>query len=128
MTDNGERHGLVSAFTTGVKEMPRNASWLLGKALQHGEAPSTNGERSRSGNGAGEASSSTLMNAVRTATATVKDALPGGDSVEARLERARVAADRARDAEQEALEAAQKASRLSEEAEQTQEQQRKAGR
>ena len=40
MTANTERHGLVSALTTGVKDMPRNASWLVGKALRFGESPS----------------------------------------------------------------------------------------
>lgn len=123
MVDIEERHGLVSVLTGGVKDMPRNASWLLGKALQLGESPSTNGDRDGSGSGADDRhGSNTLVDAFRTATASVRDALPGGDSVEARLERARVAADRARDAEKEALEAARTASELSEQAERTEEQ------
>ena len=118
-----ERHGLVSALTTGVKDMPRNASWLLGRALQLGESP-VNGAHRGSGGAEARHGANTLVGAVRNATASVMDALPGGDSVEARLERARVAADRAREAEEEALEAAKTASELSEQAERTAEQER----
>ena len=56
MTANTERHGLVSALTTGVKDMPRNASWLMGKALRFGESsspPTGNGGRSDGGPRAG---------------------------------------------------------------------------
>jgi colicin import membrane protein len=114
MAANNEQHGLVSALTSGVKDMPRNASWLIGKALRVGDPPGQGSE----GNGAHREGSSALMGAVRSASATVRDALPGGDSVEARLDRARVAADRAHEAETDALRAAEYAAELSSRAEQ----------
>ena len=124
MTANTERHGLVSALTTGVKDMPRNASWLMGKALRFGESPSpptATGAGRTAARDAGRvrARLERAEGCVRSASASVRGALPGGDSVEARLDRARVAADRAQEAEQDALQAAQKAAELSERAERT---------
>ena len=33
MAGKNERHGLVATLATGMKDVPRNASWLLGKAI-----------------------------------------------------------------------------------------------
>ena len=33
MSGNTEHHGLVATLASGVKDIPRNASWLLGKAV-----------------------------------------------------------------------------------------------
>jgi len=74
---------------TGLREMPSNAAWLLGRALQPAEDAAA-GARDQG----------------RKVTAAVVDAAPVGDSVEIRARRARDAADRAREAEERAVEAA----------------------
>jgi hypothetical protein len=98
MRNQREHRGLAATLATGMKDIPRNASWVVGKALSTHEAT----------DGAG-ASGPTLGDAVRQAGWSLRGALPGQDSVEARLEKARIAADRARAAEEAAFEAAQAA-------------------
>jgi len=120
MTANNERRGLASTLATGVKDMPRNASWLIGKAFRVGEPPDQGDEE----NGDHRDAPTSLMDVVRSAGATVRDALPGGDSVEARLDRARVAGDRAHESEQDALQAAEHAAELSTRAEEIDRQER----
>ena len=41
MANEAERHGLVETLAAGMKDIPRNASWLVGKALPSGETPAT---------------------------------------------------------------------------------------
>lgn len=104
MADNGHTSSrLLGTLVSGAKEIPRNASWLAGKALPH------NG----TGNGHGQSSErSGSRSLVRRAGDAVRDALPGQDSVESRLGQARDGADRARDAEDRAVEAAERAHEL----------------
>lgn len=108
MASRQERGGLVGALSTGIKDIPRNASWLLGRAVASGGDDG--------GDGDGERSSSGVIDTVKQASLSLRAALPGDDSVEARLERARIASARAREAEQEALDAATRAHQLSAEA------------
>jgi hypothetical protein len=98
MRNERARRGLAATLATGMKDIPRNASWVVGKAL------STNNDADDA-----DASGPTLGDAVRQAGWSLRGALPGQDSVEARLEKARIAAERARAAEEAALEAAQAA-------------------
>ncbi|MET1131876.1 MAG: Rho termination factor N-terminal domain-containing protein [Aeromicrobium sp.] len=111
MSDKNGRHGLVGTLTTGMRDIPRNASWLVGKAISPGGGPD--------GEGNGSAGSGGIRDGLRSAKASVQDALPGQDSVEARLSRARHAAERAQAAERDALEAAQRASELAKAADET---------
>src|SRR3989337_2381479 len=100
MANKHERAGLVAALATGVKDMPRNASWLLGKAMPSaGDANGANSGQESSG----------VVDSMKQVGWTLKGALPVTDSVEARLSRAGAAADRANEEEQAALEAAQRA-------------------
>jgi hypothetical protein len=99
MRNGHARRGLAATLASGMKDIPRNASWVVGKAL------STQDE----GSDGEDASGPTLGDAVRQAGWSLRGALPGQDSVEARLEKARVAAERARAAEEAALEAAEAA-------------------
>lgn len=91
--------GLVGILASGAKDIPRNASWLAGKALPHDGSRSDNG-RSRG--------------LVQRAGDVVRDAMPGQDSVENRLDRARDGAERAQEAEDRAVEAAERAHELAE--------------
>src|SRR5687768_7804532 len=102
-TDNSHA-GVTGALATGVKDLPRNATWLVAKALS--PLSSSNG----GGNGSNGSSTSTsrmldsATDAMRSTTALVKDALPGdSDSVEVRIKRAHAAADAAREAEERAV-------------------------
>ena len=36
MSDKNGRHGLVGTLATGMLDIPRNASWLVGKAMSPG--------------------------------------------------------------------------------------------
>jgi hypothetical protein len=102
-------HWLSEHAGTGLKDLPSNTAWLLSRALQPAES---------AGNAAESAASGTREKA-RKLKETVVDAAPIGDSVEARLKRARAAAERAEQAEQDALEAAQEAKESAERAERT---------
>ena len=105
---NGSRPQLSGALATGVRDLPRNASWLVAKALTPLSAP-----REKVKDAGGEA-----VDKVRSTGAVVKDALPGtGDSVELRLKRAHAAADQAKDAEDQSVSSAREADRLAKEAE-----------
>jgi colicin import membrane protein len=90
---------LVSTLMSGAKDIPKNASWLAGKALPHEH-------ESRTSSNNGTADSRGL---VRRAGDAVRDALPGQDSVEAALARAREGAQRATEAEDRAVTAAEEA-------------------
>jgi colicin import membrane protein len=72
----------------GLLELPTNAAWLLSRAVQPGSAAAGTRDKARK------------------LGASLVDAAPVGDSVEARMKRARAAAERAQEAEEEALEAA----------------------
>lgn len=105
--------------TTGVKELPRNGAWVLSRIV------GTPDSASRS-NGSG------ATDAARRVAAAITDAIPGGDSVEIRLNRAHAAVERAKQAEQEALAEARDADARAEEAkaiaEQNRQRQREAAR
>jgi colicin import membrane protein len=96
MRNGRTRGGLAATLASGMKDIPRNASWVVGKALS-----------THDGSDGADETGPTLGDAVRQAGWSLRGALPGQDSVEARLEKARVAAERARSAEESALEAAQ---------------------
>lgn len=93
---------LVSTLVSGAKDIPKNASWLAGKALPH-EHEHTNGTHEH-------------RSLAARATDAVRDAMPGGDSVEAGLARARQSAESAREAEEQAVRAAEEAHALVERA------------
>lgn len=100
---HGSRPQLAGALATGVREMPRNASWLVAKALKPLAAPRDKVKD------AGE----DAVQKVRSTGAVVKDALPGtGDSVEHRLARAHAAADQAKQSEEQSVASAREADRL----------------
>lgn len=105
MPSKGPRGKLSSMLASGVKDLPRNTSWLLSRALSpvdatKGAAGATKDAASNTGSG--------IVDKMRGAGALVKDALPGsGDSVELRLQRARTAAERAREAEERAVQSAE---------------------
>jgi hypothetical protein len=97
--------GLMSMFertTTGLRDMPSNALWLLSRALHSADAIG--------GAAAG------ARDQGRKVTAAVVDAAPVGDSVEIRARRARDAAERAREAEERAVEAARTSKELADRA------------
>ena len=100
----------------GLKDLPANASWLLSRALEPAEAAGD----------AAESAAADTRDRARKVKASVKDAVPGGDSVEERMKRAREAAERAQDAEAEAVEAAREAKERSERAKEVGEQGRQA--
>jgi colicin import membrane protein len=87
----------------GLRELPTNAAWLLSR-VQPGEV-------------AGSAATQTRDTA-RKLKASLVDAAPVGDSVEARMQRASAAAERAQEAEREALEAVQSAKESAEQLQQ----------
>lgn len=112
MPSKGSGRGVSSVLARGVTELPRNASWLLSKALSSagGDKGTSTGTKKDAAGNASSAPSSGIMDTMRAAGATVKDVLPGSsDSVELRLQRARAAADRAREAENRALQSAEEA-------------------
>jgi colicin import membrane protein len=83
---------------TGIREMPSNAAWMLSRAIRPAETV---------GSAAGSATAG-ARDRGRKVRAAVVDATPvGGSSVDARMKRAREAAERAREAEEQAVEAAQ---------------------
>jgi len=106
VAQNDHTAGLLGTLVTGAREIPRNASWLAGKALPHNGA--TNGHiRTEESSDGGDSRS-----LVRRAGDAMRDAMPGQDSVETRLAQAREGADRAQQAEERALEAAERAHEL----------------
>jgi colicin import membrane protein len=103
---------LVKAWGTGVKELPRNTTWLLSKALTPLEATKD------AAGSATQAAGSGLVDIARHAGASVMDVLPVGDSIELKLQRARAAADEAQQAEDEAVREAEEAKARTDEARQ----------
>src|SRR5688572_16389235 len=108
MATKSTPRGLRSMLAVGVKDLPRNASWLMAKALNPGTDGATESAGSKLrdihlGNGVGQS----LADTVRSAGATIKDALPTGNSVELRLQRARAATEQARAAEDQAMKSAE---------------------
>ena len=104
--DNHVRTGLLSTLVSGAKDIPRNASWLAGKALPHDSGPNgTSHTTSDNGSPRG---------LVQRAGDAVREAMPGQDSVENRLSQARDGAERAQEAEEQAVQAAERAHELSE--------------
>jgi DNA repair exonuclease SbcCD ATPase subunit len=102
-TNNGST-GLLGMLAGGAKDIPRNASWLVGKALPHESGSNgTTPEGSSDGGPRG---------LVQRAGDAVRDAMPGQDSVEHRLARARESAERAQASEDRAVEAAERAHEL----------------
>jgi colicin import membrane protein len=93
-------HWLSDSASTGLRELPSNAAWLLSRVL-----PSE---------AAGPAAAT--RDTARKIRASVEDAAPLGDSVETRMKRARAAADRAQRAEEEAVAAAEDSKRSSDHA------------
>ena len=105
---NGSRVPIAGALATGVKEMPRNASWLVGKALTPLAGP----------RGKVEDVGKDAADKVRSTGVGIRGALPGlGDSVEVRLKRAHAAADDAKAAEERSVSSAREAERLAKDAE-----------
>ncbi len=94
---------LASSLALGVKEIPRNASWLVGNAVKGVTNGSSNG--------------TAVVDRARQAGDQIRSALPGESSVDAQLARARTAAERAQEAEREALAAAERAQLRAQEAE-----------
>jgi colicin import membrane protein len=94
------RSSVVRWLSEGLSEMPSNAAWALSRVLQPAQTAgsATAGARDRG----------------RQMRAAVVDAVPGGgDSVDARMKRAREVAERAREAEKQAVEAAQRSKECS---------------
>ncbi len=85
---------ISKALGAGVKDLPTNATWLLSKAVSPLDPRSVGAQRP---------SATGLLDMARSAGATVMDALPGGDSVELRLQRARAAVAEAKEAEERAV-------------------------
>ena len=100
MSDKKPVRWLTGHAKVGIKELPSNVSWMLSKALAGPAEQAANGTRDR----------------VRAVSAGVRDAMPGGDSLEDRLARAREAADRAQRLEEDALAEARHAKELSDHA------------
>lgn len=100
--DTGSLSGLLRR---GVKELPKNASWIVAKALRPlGQA--TNGAPPDS---TLESVRESAKDRFRAVGAKARDVMPGVDSVEQRVDRARAAADRTQQAEEEAVATAQTA-------------------
>jgi colicin import membrane protein len=100
---------MSKALGHGVKDLPDNATWLLSKAV--GPLDPRSGAR-------GGPSAGGLLDLARSAGATVMDALPGPDSIDLRLQRARAAVADAQEAEERAVEESLEAEREAQEAEQ----------
>jgi colicin import membrane protein len=94
---------LASSLALGVKEIPRNASWLVGQAVKGATGGTANG--------------SAVVDRARQAGDSIRSVLPGESSVDVHLARARTAAERAQEAEQEALTSAERAQQRAQEAE-----------
>jgi colicin import membrane protein len=99
-------HWLSDHASAGLRELPSNTAWLLSRALQPAESAGSAAETAAAG----------TRDKARKLGASVADVVPGGDSVEIRMKRARAAAERAREAEEEALAAAEESKRSSDEA------------
>lgn len=112
MAGTGAASRLVKAWGSGVKDLPRNTTWLLSKALTPLEATKD------AAGSATQAAGGGLVDMARQAGASVLDVLPMGDSIELRLQRARAAADEAQQAEEEAVREAEEAKARSDEARQ----------
>ena len=52
---SNERNGLVRTLAGGLKDVPRNASWLVGKAFTH-DSSASNGTHGSNGNGSSSGS------------------------------------------------------------------------
>lgn len=106
---------LSEQLGTGLREMPSNAAWMVSRVFgPSGTVGSATGSAARSARDRG-----------RKMQAGVLDATPlGGDSVDARMKRARDAAERAREAEEQSLQAARESKELAERARQVSEQAR----
>jgi hypothetical protein len=99
-----KKNVVVRSLETGFKDLPRNTSWLLSKAL--GPVANAPGRAAAAADGA----AGNVAETARTATSKVTSVLPGGGgSVEQRVEQAHAAAERARAAEEKALQAAEAA-------------------
>jgi colicin import membrane protein len=92
-------HWLSENASTGLRELPSNAGWLLSHVppAESGPAGAT-------------------RDTARRIKASVEDVAPGADSVETRMKRARAAAERAQQAEEEAVAASEESKRRSEHA------------
>ena len=98
---------LLNVLVVGVKDLPRNSSWLVSRALRPVRATKEEAQATMNATGHG------IVDTVRRATVSVKDAVPGsGDSVELRIQRARAAAERAHEAEDRAVQMAEDANAL----------------
>lgn len=116
----GSKPHVRGALVAGASELPRNAAWLLTKALGTLSSPNggdSGGRESANGTPAPRVLES-AVDAMRSTRAIVKDALPGGDSVEDRVKRAHAAADHAREAEQRAVGSSERADRAAQEVDQ----------
>jgi hypothetical protein len=102
--------GLLSTLVSGAKDIPRNASWLAGRALPHDDGAKGTSRNDASSDNGGSRS------LVQRAGDAVRDAMPGQDSVENRLSQAREGAALAQEAEDRAVEAAERAHELTERA------------
>jgi len=100
---------LSEHMRTGLREMPSNAAWMVSRVLRpSGTVGSATESAARSARDRG-----------RRMQAAVIDATPvGGDSIDARMKRARDAAERAREAEEQSLQAARESKDLAEHARQ----------
>ena len=114
-----EERSLPRFMSRGVREFPRNASWLLAKALDPiGAAKKSAQSAVTEGS---ESAKESVTDSARAAAIKARDVMPGADSVEQRLQRARAAADRAGSAEEDAVAAAQTAKQDAEEVKAAQE-------
>lgn len=107
VTSSQKHGGLLHTLVSGAKEIPRNASWLAGKAVPHDDHDNghDNGHRVN-----GEDTAERGL--VQRTTDALRDALPGHDSVETRLARAHESAQEAHEAEERAVAAAERAHEL----------------
>jgi hypothetical protein len=95
---------VLRTFETGLKDLPRNASWLLSKGLR--PVSDAAGETASAVEGAAE----NVTDKARTAGSKAKNVLPSSaESVERRVQRAHDAAQSAQEAEERALQAAESA-------------------
>ena len=106
---SSKTNGFARALTTGLRDVPRNASWLVGRAFStNGTQPGSEHQQD-GGSGSANERTSLVVGSIAQAGRVVRSALPGGDSVEARLATARRAAEQAAAAEDSALAAAEAA-------------------
>jgi hypothetical protein len=91
-----------------MKDLPRNASWLMAKTLNPGGNGRERAVSVRDDEESGPGVGRSLAESVRNAGMALRDVLPAtSDSVEVRLARARTATEQARVAEDQALASAQ---------------------